>query len=106
MDPFAGEPATEGVRYFRLHGRAGYQYQYSDTELHELRSRVVADGRYSADRTERFEIQGEGKIIGVDNGNPASHEGFKRQPQEGVESPMRACGGQVCQGRKAKRPFI
>ena len=23
------------------------------------------------------EIQGEGKIIGVDNGNPASHEGFK-----------------------------
>jgi beta-galactosidase len=24
-----------------------------------------------------FEIQGEGKIIGLDNGNPASHDGFK-----------------------------
>ena len=30
-----------------------------------------------ADNEVAFEIQGEGKIIGVDNGNPASHEDFK-----------------------------
>ena len=30
-----------------------------------------------ADNEVTFEIQGEGKIIGVDNGNPVSHEDFK-----------------------------
>ena len=30
-----------------------------------------------ADNEVAFEIQGEGKIIGVDNGNPASHEDYK-----------------------------
>jgi uncharacterized protein YecE (DUF72 family) len=43
VDPFASEPVTEGVRYFRLHGGAGYQHQYSDTELDELRARLAAD---------------------------------------------------------------
>jgi len=38
-----------------------------------------AQGRVvpTADNAVAFEIQGEGKIIGVDNGNPASHEEFK-----------------------------
>ena len=38
-----------------------------------------AQGRMSpfADHEVAFEIQGEGKIIGVDNGNPGSHEDFK-----------------------------
>ena len=31
----------------------------------------------TADNEVAFEIQGEGKIIGVDNGNLASHEDFK-----------------------------
>jgi len=31
----------------------------------------------AADNEVTFEIRGEGKIIGVDNGNPASHEDFK-----------------------------
>jgi beta-galactosidase len=38
-----------------------------------------AQGRMAplADNEVAFEIQGEGRIIGVDNGNPASHEDFK-----------------------------
>jgi beta-galactosidase len=38
-----------------------------------------AQGRVAplADNEVSFEIQGEGKIIGVDNGNPVSHEDFK-----------------------------
>ncbi len=44
VDPFArrqvwGEPA-----YFRLHGRAGYRYRYSDSELEELRALVREAG--------------------------------------------------------------
>ena len=44
VDPFACEPVTAGVRYFRLHGRGGYRYQYSDQELRELRTKVMTDG--------------------------------------------------------------
>jgi beta-galactosidase len=38
-----------------------------------------ADGRVvpAADNEVTFEIQGEGRIIGVDNGDPQSHEDFK-----------------------------
>jgi uncharacterized protein YecE (DUF72 family) len=43
VDPFADEPVTAGVRYFRLHGRGGYNYRYSDAELRELRAKVIAD---------------------------------------------------------------
>jgi beta-galactosidase len=40
---------------------------------------VDAQGRVVpvADNEVAFEIQGEGKIIGLDNGNPVSHEDFK-----------------------------
>jgi uncharacterized protein YecE (DUF72 family) len=44
VDPFACEPATVGVRYFRLHGRGGYRYRYSDADLRELRGRVLGYG--------------------------------------------------------------
>lgn len=33
VDPFAAEPAWGDVSYFRLHGRGGYRYRYSDEEL-------------------------------------------------------------------------
>jgi beta-galactosidase len=38
-----------------------------------------AQGRVvpTADNEFTFEIEGEGKIIGVDNGNPVSHEDYK-----------------------------
>ena len=50
-----------------------------------------------ADNEVAFEIQGEGKIIGVDNGNPVSHEDFKGKTQEGVQRAVpghRAIDGQ------------
>lgn len=49
VDPFASKPVgclLGGVRYFRLHGRGGYRYQYNDLELHELRARVMTDGSH------------------------------------------------------------
>ncbi len=42
VDPFAAEPATYGLAYFRLHGRppgaAMYRYTYSDRDLARLRT--------------------------------------------------------------------
>ncbi len=39
VDPFARLPVTGGIGYFRLHGRTGYAYRYSDADLEELWSR-------------------------------------------------------------------
>ncbi|MBZ5513697.1 MAG: DUF72 domain-containing protein [Acidobacteriia bacterium] len=36
VDPFEQPPATPGLGYFRLHGKAGYRYRYSDEDLHRL----------------------------------------------------------------------
>ena len=36
LDPFAAEPAHGEAVYFRLHGRGGYRYRYTDDELAEL----------------------------------------------------------------------
>ncbi len=36
VDPFQQGPVTEGPGYFRLHGRTGYRYHYSDEDLHQL----------------------------------------------------------------------
>jgi uncharacterized protein YecE (DUF72 family) len=33
VDPFHSAPCTSGVRYFRLHGRTGYRYRYTDEDL-------------------------------------------------------------------------
>ena len=42
VDPFAAEPATAGLAYFRLHGRppgrAPYRYTYTDADLARLRA--------------------------------------------------------------------
>lgn len=43
VDPFSGKPVTRGTRYFRLHGRGGYKYQYLDAELEDLRKLALAD---------------------------------------------------------------
>jgi len=37
VDPFIAEPSHGLVAYFRLHGRGGYNYRYSDDELCQLR---------------------------------------------------------------------
>jgi uncharacterized protein YecE (DUF72 family) len=36
VDPFQGLPVTVDTAYFRLHGRTGYRYQYTDDDLRQL----------------------------------------------------------------------
>lgn len=36
VDPFQQPPMTKRLGYFRLHGRAGYRYRYTDADLGEL----------------------------------------------------------------------
>jgi uncharacterized protein YecE (DUF72 family) len=48
VDPFAAETTYGAAAYFRLHGRGGYRYRYSDEELEGLRQmclRQVEEGR-------------------------------------------------------------
>jgi uncharacterized protein YecE (DUF72 family) len=40
VDPFAGNSVYGETVYWRLHGRGGFQYVYSDEELRELATRV------------------------------------------------------------------
>jgi uncharacterized protein YecE (DUF72 family) len=50
VDPFAAEATYGATAYFRLHGRGGYRYRYSDEELEALRQmcrRQVEEGRRS-----------------------------------------------------------
>jgi uncharacterized protein YecE (DUF72 family) len=37
VDPFRQNPVFGSFGYFRLHGRTGYRYRYSDQELEQLR---------------------------------------------------------------------
>lgn len=41
VDPFQAEPLDGRAVYFRLHGRGGYSYRYSDAELRQLAERVA-----------------------------------------------------------------
>lgn len=36
VDPFAQQPTTKGLAYFRLHGQGGYRYRYTDDDLKQL----------------------------------------------------------------------
>ncbi len=36
VDPFQGLPVTTGTAYFRLHGRTGYRYRYTEEDLLQL----------------------------------------------------------------------
>lgn len=36
VDPFQRLPVTEGTAYFRLHGRTGWRYHYTDNDLAQL----------------------------------------------------------------------
>jgi uncharacterized protein YecE (DUF72 family) len=40
-DPFVAESVWGHFRYYRLHGRGGYRYRYTDEDLRELRARCV-----------------------------------------------------------------
>ena len=41
VDPFTAECVTKDKRYFRLHGRSGWRYEYEEAELRELAARLV-----------------------------------------------------------------
>jgi uncharacterized protein YecE (DUF72 family) len=36
VDPFQHAPVTSGLAYFRLHGRSGYRYRFTDSDLGQL----------------------------------------------------------------------
>ena len=44
VDPFAARTVTPGERYYRLHGRTGWRYEYEDDELAELLEMLPARG--------------------------------------------------------------
>jgi len=41
-DPLVAESVHGAFRYYRLHGRGGYRYRYTDGDLRELRDRCTA----------------------------------------------------------------
>lgn len=43
VDPFKNESVLGSPLYWRLHGRGGYSYRYSDDELHQLRVQLLAN---------------------------------------------------------------
>jgi uncharacterized protein YecE (DUF72 family) len=44
VDPFRQEPLPGRLRYFRLHGRTGYRYRYTDEDLETLLGLCGQDG--------------------------------------------------------------
>jgi beta-galactosidase len=69
-----GEPAAIGLSADRDAIAADRRdVAHFTVQILDAQGRVVP----GADNEVAFEIQGEGKIIGVDNGNPLSHESFK-----------------------------
>ena len=70
----AGEPAAIGLSADRNAILADRRdVAHVRVEILDARGRVVPD----ADNEVTFQIQGSGKVIGLDNGNPLSHEDFK-----------------------------
>lgn len=40
VDPFYASPTAGGIRYFRLHGRSGYHYRYTQEEIEALAQKL------------------------------------------------------------------
>ena len=69
-----GEPAAIGLSVDRNAIRADRRdVAHVTVQILDAHGRIVPD----ADHEVTFQIQGAGKIIGLDNGNPLSHEDFK-----------------------------
>jgi uncharacterized protein YecE (DUF72 family) len=43
VDPFQAAPVTPGLRYFRLHGRTGYRYRFTESDLADLAARCQTE---------------------------------------------------------------
>jgi len=41
VDPFKRVPASNNLIYYRLHGKGGYKYKYTDDELNEISDRLA-----------------------------------------------------------------
>ncbi len=46
VDPFVHRPVRGGTHYYRLHGRTGYRYRYTDEDLQELATFCTARTTY------------------------------------------------------------
>jgi beta-galactosidase len=69
-----GEPAAIGLSVDRDTITADRRdVAHVTVQILDAQGRIVP----VTDNEVAFEIQGEGRIIGVDNGNPDSHEGYK-----------------------------
>lgn len=44
VDPFTSDPVFGDILYWRLHGKAGYRYRYTDEDLVELDGKLQARG--------------------------------------------------------------
>ncbi len=70
VDPFQSQPVHGDAFYWRLHGRSGYRYRYTDEDLLELQAKVQAQAHrlgpnyimfnniYSKQDALRFWLQG------------------------------------------------
>lgn len=68
VDPFKGKSVYGTPKYFRLHGKNGYQYDYSIEELHELREMCKNDAYCLFNNTEMYKNALEFKnLIGNEN---------------------------------------
>lgn len=47
VDPFKSDPVYGDTIYWRLHGKGGYHYRYTDADLAELRSKLYSRRRVS-----------------------------------------------------------
>jgi uncharacterized protein YecE (DUF72 family) len=53
VDPFKNEPFPGKLGYFRLHGKTGYRYRYTDSDLGELRKTVSSSLRRDLPLTQK-----------------------------------------------------
>lgn len=42
VDPFKNKPLYGEINYFRLHGRTGYRYRYTENDLNELKDKCAS----------------------------------------------------------------
>lgn len=54
VDPFEAEPAYGDAIYWRLHGKQGYRYRYTDQDLVELRQKLATHSHLSGPRYVMF----------------------------------------------------
>lgn len=69
VDPFKGRPLYGEIRYFRLHGKKGYRYRYTDEDLKWLAREYGTDGYFMFNNVSMFDdaIRFKGLVAGTDH---------------------------------------